>query len=164
MAGTDYEFPAAGHRRRPLRDRAAGRAAGDRQPAGDARVHAHQRRQQRQLLLDDGGRGAGGEDVRPAAARDDRGRPRAALARACATRSPPAVCRPTPSARWTFAAFRPRWRSAIGSKTPRPIRFSSATGRCRWQTMAMRNGLDPEQEQQLIGRQGTTGAVPSGRF
>ena len=37
----------------------AGRAAGDRQPAGDARVHAHQRRQQRQLLLDDGRRGPG---------------------------------------------------------------------------------------------------------
>ena len=51
MAGTDYEFPAAGIDAGQLRHRVAGRAAGDRQPAGDARVHAHQRRQQCQLFV-----------------------------------------------------------------------------------------------------------------
>ena len=42
-----------------------------------------------------------------------------------------ADCRATPWRRSTFAASRPRWPSATGSKMPRPTRFSSATAPCR---------------------------------
>ena len=116
--------------RRALRGRAPGRVAGDRRAAGHARVHVHQRRQQRELRLDDGGRGAGGEDVRPLAARHDRGRPRIARAgdraRGGGGRLPAAV-----NDLVEMARSRRRWRCAIVCATRRRTRFSCDAGRCR---------------------------------
>ena len=80
-AGLEYDFPARGSRRLELRHRAAGRAAGDRRPARDARVHVHVRRVERELRLDDGGRGPGGENVRAAAGEHDRTGPGRDVAR-----------------------------------------------------------------------------------
>ena len=82
VAGTEYEFPAAGidASRYVIVLQAELRAIASRLVI--ARVHAHQRCQQRQLQFHDGGRRTGRQDVRPLAARDARRRRRVALASA----------------------------------------------------------------------------------
>ncbi len=80
VAGTDYEFPAAGidAARYVTVLQAELRAIASRLVMPEFMLT--QRRQQRQLQFDDGGRGSGGQDVRPAPARDAPRQHRAFLA------------------------------------------------------------------------------------
>ena len=67
-AATDYQFPAAAIDAARYVVGPSGGTSGDRRAAGDARVHAHQRRLERQLRLDNGRRRPGRADVRAFAA------------------------------------------------------------------------------------------------
>ena len=77
----DVEYPRRRARRRRVCRRPASRAPRHRQPPGNARVHAHQRRQQCELLEHYDRRRPGDAHVRPPASRASRRRSRRDVAR-----------------------------------------------------------------------------------
>ena len=68
---------------------------------------------------------------------------------------PPAGCRPTPSSSVDIQGIPPRLAVRDRLKDAQADQILVRNGAMSVQTMAMRNGLDPEQEQQLVRQQGT---------
>ena len=114
MAGTEYEFPAAGidAGRYVTVLQAELRAIASRLVMPEFMLTSDA--SNANYSLDDGGRGAGGQDVRAASARHARRRPGVALARGAARGGGRPSAGRSADAPWRFAAFRPRWPCATG--------------------------------------------------
>ncbi len=122
----EYDFPAAAVNAASYVGRAAGGVAGHRQPAGDAGVHAHLGRQQRQLRLDAGGRRARPRSSSSGCKPSRSPRTWKSCGGSCAPPSPPAACRARPSRRSTFRPRPRRSPCAITSRKPRSTASSIA--------------------------------------
>ena len=146
MAGTEYEFPAAGIDAGRYVTVLAGRAAGDRQPAGHARVHAHQRRLERQLpstMVAEGPAVKMFERLQHEMIEDDLELMRPGVGDMPWRR---AVCRPRRWPTWTSAASPPTLAVRDRLRDAQADQILLRAGAMSVETMAMRHGLDPDRE------------------